>query len=90
MTGINQALLADIGGTNARFALVRDGGLGPIEHVKVADYPTSADAIRAFLARHAIRGAHTAAIFGIAGPIARGCSMRPVCASNSLSRPCTC
>lgn len=69
MTGINQALLADIGGTNARFALVRDGRIGPIEHVKVADYPTSAEAIAAFLARHATGGAAMAAIFGIAGPI---------------------
>jgi glucokinase len=69
MTRINQALLADIGGTNARFALVRDGRIGPIEHVKVADYPTSAEAIAAFLARHATDGAATAAIFGIAGPI---------------------
>jgi glucokinase len=69
MTGINQALLADIGGTNARFALVRGGEIGPIEHVRVADYPTSADAIAGFLARHATGGVATAAIFGIAGPI---------------------
>ncbi|MFH0301551.1 glucokinase [Bradyrhizobium sp. 31Argb] len=69
MTGISQALLADIGGTNARFALVRGRQIGPIEHVKVADYPTSAEAIAAFLARHATGGVATAAIFGIAGPI---------------------
>jgi glucokinase len=69
MTGINQALLADIGGTNARFALVRRGEIGPIEHVKVADYSTSADAIAAFLARQGTSGVATAAIFGIAGPI---------------------
>ncbi|RZN28109.1 glucokinase [Bradyrhizobium sp. Leo121] len=69
MTGTSQALLADIGGTNARFALVRGGQIGPIEHVKVADYPTSAEAIAAFLARHAMGDVATAAIFGIAGPI---------------------
>ncbi|MDI4239169.1 glucokinase [Bradyrhizobium sp. Arg237L] len=69
MTGISQALLADIGGTNARFALVRGGQIGPIEHVKVADYPTSAEAIAAFLARHTTGGVATVAIFGIAGPI---------------------
>lgn len=69
MSVIDQALLADIGGTNARFALFRRGEVGPIEHVKVADYATSTDAIAAFLGRHAISGAGLAAIFGIAGPI---------------------
>nr|WP_314545592.1 glucokinase [uncultured Massilia sp.] len=46
-------LLADIGGTNARFALQR--GPGRIEEVATlacADYPEFTDAVRAYLARH--------------------------------------
>ena len=69
MTGIDRALLADIGGTNARFALLRDGEIGPVEHVKVADYATVIDAIAAFLARHGVATPPGAAILGIAGPI---------------------
>jgi glucokinase len=44
-------LLADIGGTNARFAL--ETGPGQVELIEVlpcADYPTLADALRAYLA----------------------------------------
>lgn len=44
------ALLADIGGTNARFALLRDGRLGAMSGLKVADYPGPIEAIEAFLA----------------------------------------
>ena len=69
MTGIDRALLADIGGTNARFALLRDGEIGPVEHVKVADYATVIDAITAFLARHGVATLPGAAVLGIAGPI---------------------
>jgi glucokinase len=32
------ALLADIGGTTARFALLVDGVVGPIEHILAHDY----------------------------------------------------
>lgn len=66
---MDRTLLADIGGTNARFALLDRGVIGPIEHVKVSDYPTATDAIAAFLARHAPVGSVGAAILGIAGPI---------------------
>ena len=44
-------LLADVGGTNARFAL--EVAPGSIAHIKVlacADYPSLADALRAYLA----------------------------------------
>ncbi len=43
------ALLADIGGTNARFALLRDGTVGPISVRSVADYPTIEEAVAAYL-----------------------------------------
>ncbi len=46
-----QFLLGDIGGTNARFALLTDSRLGPIEPVTAADYPNVGDAIAAFLSR---------------------------------------
>src|SRR4029077_2601768 len=34
----DRVLLADIGGTNARFALMDRGEIGPVEHLKVADF----------------------------------------------------
>ena len=45
-----QILLADIGGTNARFALSQSASKngdqsGPIDYVKVADFPTVREAI---------------------------------------------
>jgi glucokinase len=69
VTGIDRVLLADIGGTNARFALLTGGEIGPVEHTKVADHATIADAIAAFLTRHAATVSTEAAILGIAGPI---------------------
>ncbi len=62
-------LLADIGGTNARFALMTDGMIGPIAHVAVADYPDIDSAIARFIADHAGGGAITAATLGVAGPV---------------------
>lgn len=62
-------LLADIGGTNARFALLEHGTIGPVEHLKVADYPTVADAARAFLSHHPGKARPGAAVMDIAGPI---------------------
>jgi glucokinase len=72
-------LLADIGGTNARFALqgAADGGAGgallAIDVLACADYPTLGDAIDAYLARAAQQGIDTGAIaraaIAIANPI---------------------
>lgn len=70
VTVMDQTLLADIGGTNARFALLDRDGIGPIEYAKVSEYRTATDAIAAFLARHAPAGFVRAAILGVAGPIA--------------------
>ena len=66
---MDKVLLADIGGTNARFALLHDGQIGPVAHTKVTDYDTIADAIAVFLSRHSARESTAAAIFDIAGPI---------------------
>jgi glucokinase len=51
-------LLADVGGTNARFALQSDphGGFDDIEVLAAANYPTLGDAIRAYLAGAQARG----------------------------------
>ncbi|WP_024512189.1 glucokinase [Bradyrhizobium sp. ARR65] len=65
---IDRVLLADIGGTNARFALMDRGKIGPIQHMRVADFPRANDAIAAFVARHAAEPP-TAAVLGVAGPV---------------------
>lgn len=65
----DRVLLADIGGTNARFALMDDGVISTPEHLKTADFPTVADAIKTFLSRHSSGGAPTAAVMDVAGPI---------------------
>ncbi|KAA5605609.1 glucokinase [Roseospira marina] len=47
-------LIADIGGTNARFALVKpDGRVIAAERLATRDFPGPVEAARAFLARHA-------------------------------------
>lgn len=66
---IKKVLLADIGGTNARFALMDGGTIGPSVHLQVADFPRANDAIAAFLARHAAEPPPTAAVLGVAGPV---------------------
>lgn len=70
-------LLGDIGGTNARFALLTGSQLGQIEHVTAADYPNVGDAIAAFLSRQrtqlGARSATAVAVLAIAGPITGEC-----------------
>jgi glucokinase len=62
-------VLGDIGGTNARFAVLQNGLLGEVEHMKVSEYHQFADALYAFiqgrLAGHSIHRA----IFGVAGVV---------------------
>jgi len=60
-------LLGDIGGTNARFALAGEGGIGPTAALKVEDYPDPQMAIRRFLAETE-RPPERAAL-AIAGPV---------------------
>ncbi|MGA7803516.1 glucokinase [Bradyrhizobium sp.] len=64
-----RVLLADIGGTNARFALMDGGEIGPVEHLRVADFPASTDAITAFLGSHAAGGPPVTGVLGVAGPV---------------------
>lgn len=64
---IGQILLADIGGTNARFALSEGDQTGSIDYVKVADFPTVREAIVDVLARRSERPGR--AVLAVAGPV---------------------
>jgi len=66
----NEFVLADIGGTHARFALSIGDALGPLEDIPVASYPSTADAMRAFLGRHPASRPRGAVLAG-AGPVYR-------------------
>jgi glucokinase len=65
-------LLADVGGTNVRFAISHDGTLEPVAHLSVADYSQFGDALAAFLERHATRTRIDRAILGVAGFVEDG------------------
>lgn len=62
-------LLGDIGATNARFALLSDGVLGPISWFAVADFPRFADAVKAYFDRHCQQMSVSEALLAVAGPI---------------------
>jgi len=64
------SLVADIGGTNARFAMVADGDKAPLEprNLAVADYPTIVDAINAYLEQVGLGMPYQAAI-SVASPV---------------------
>jgi glucokinase len=63
------ALLADIGGTNARFALLRDGRPGEVLRLAVADHATSYDALAAAMERLGCAPLPAAAVLAFAGPV---------------------
>lgn len=62
-------VLADVGGTNVRFALLTDGVVGAIEHMAVRDHRHFADALANFMARQTEREAIRCAIFAVAGVV---------------------
>ncbi|MGP3958129.1 glucokinase [Nonomuraea sp. 3N208] len=64
-------LVADIGGTNARFGLVTSLGARPsnVAVLAVADYATLPEAVAAYLAEHAGGVRPGAACLAVAGPI---------------------
>lgn len=67
------ALLADIGGTNARFALLHEGRLKARKTLKVASHDTFDDAIGTYVeeaAEPALEPEH--AVFAVAGPVDDG------------------
>lgn len=64
-------LIADIGGTNARFALLDEdgGGIGPLHRVKLDEVAGVAEAIAAFLAAQALGRTPRGAVLAVAGPV---------------------
>ena len=66
------ALLADIGATNARFALLAGDSVEAVTTYAVKDYPTPVDAVRVFLAGPAGGAQPTLAVIAAAGPVVNG------------------
>jgi glucokinase len=64
-----RALLADIGGTNARFALLDGEVIGPPVILSVAAHATTEDAVAAALSRLAPQGGVQGAVLALAGPV---------------------
>jgi glucokinase len=69
MTSV-RTLLGDIGGTNARFAVLDGGLIGPIEHLAVSSHSSALDTIGDFL--NGAGGRVDAAVLGVAGPVQDG------------------
>ncbi len=65
-------VLADVGGTNVRFALLVNGALGTIEHRHVNEHATFADALESFIFGHAKKARIVAAEFAVAGVVHDG------------------
>ena len=63
------AVLADIGGTNARFALLHAEETGPVLHLSVADHDTAYDALAAALDRFGVQSSPPTAVLAFAGPV---------------------
>jgi glucokinase len=64
-------LIADIGGTNARFALMdeENGGVGPLHRVKLDSFTGVAEAIGSFLEAHGDGQTPRGAVLAAAGPV---------------------
>src|SRR3974390_3919374 len=60
-------VLADVGGTNVRFAVLTGGVLGPVLHLAVRDHAQFSDALAVFLDRQLARATIRSAIFAVAG-----------------------
>jgi glucokinase len=67
--GIEDAVLADVGGTNVRFAVLAGGKLGSIEHMEVRDHQRFADALALFMARRRDGAKIRNAILAVAGVV---------------------
>jgi len=69
---MKRVLLADIGGTHARFAVLSGNELGLVRSLDVEPHPQIHDAIRHFLANDGSAGSIDEAIFAVAGPVVSG------------------
>jgi glucokinase len=65
--GGNRVLLADIGGTNARFAVLHGGELGPVAHIEAAAHAAFTEALAAYL--DTAGGRFDAAVLAVAGVV---------------------
>jgi glucokinase len=69
---VTTCLLADVGGTWARFALFFGSTLGPIHAVRVGAYASAVDAIKHFMHSETNSGSVDRAVIAAAGPVAGG------------------
>ena len=69
MTDSDSILLGDIGGTNARFAILNRGTIGPIEYIGVAGCSGVIEAIRKYLGRRGEYMPVKQAVLGLAGTV---------------------
>ncbi len=67
-----RVLLADIGGTNARFAILAGGTVGQVTHMAVRDYGSFLEALNAYLGGVPEAGTIRAAILAVAGAVQNG------------------
>jgi glucokinase len=65
-------LLGDIGATNARFALLAGGALGPVKSFDVSSFARFADAAAVFLKEHCQQIDIINALLAVAGPVEGG------------------
>src|SRR5262245_44961468 len=72
MTTSVSALVADIGATNARFAVIEGHELAVSETYAVADYASPVEAARTFLSGPAKGHSPRRALIAAAGPVERG------------------
>ncbi|MBI5322428.1 glucokinase [Bradyrhizobium sp.] len=69
MTDPGSILLGDIGGTNARFAVLNRGTIGPVEQIRVAGCSGATEAIRRFLGARAESKPVKQAVLALAGTV---------------------
>lgn len=69
MTDSDSILLGDIGGTNARFAMLNRGTIGPIEYIGVAGCSGVIEAIRKYLGGRVENVPVKQAVLGLAGTV---------------------
>jgi len=69
MTDSDSILLGDIGGTNARFAILNRGAIEPIEYIKVAECSGVIEAIQRYLSGRTDKLPVKRAVLGLAGPV---------------------
>ena len=87
---MKRALVGDIGGTNARFALWQDNGLQAVQVLAAADYPTPQAAVLAYLAGLGLTCAEIGEVcLAVAGPV-EGELFRFTNNHWQLSRPLFC